>query len=159
MILVSLQRLTLFIMCLIHIPGQDTTLAQTGEEEAVKKTIGLLFDGMRKGDSTMVKAAFAPDATLQTIASPPGGPVKVRTEALQRFLNAVGTPHTDVWDEQITYGEVLIDGALASVWTPYKFYLGGKFSHCGVNSFQLVKLDGEWKIVYLIDTRRKECGK
>jgi hypothetical protein len=157
MILVSLQRLLLFFMCLTNVSGQDARLTQTGEEEAVKKTIGLLFDGMRKGDSSMVKAAFAPDATLQTIASPPGGGVKVKTQALQRFLDAVGTPHTDVWDEQIVYGQISVDGPLASVWTPYKFYLGGKFSHCGVNSFQLVKLEGEWKIVYLIDTRRKEC--
>jgi hypothetical protein len=42
------------------------------------------------------------------------------------------------------------------VWTPYRFIFNGKFSHCGVNSFTLVKLNGEWKINYVIDTRRKE---
>lgn len=157
MLLLSLQRLLVFIMCLSYGAGQNTTPLPTGEEEAVKKTIGQLFEGMRKGDSSMVKGAFAPGATLQTIASPPGGEVKVKTEALQRFLNAVGTPHTDVWDEQIEYGHIAIDGALATVWTPYRFFLGGKYSHCGVNSFQLVKLEGMWRIVYLIDTRRKKC--
>ena len=40
--------------------------------------------------------------------------------------------------------------------TPYKFYVGEKFSHCGVNSFQLVKIRGEWKIQYIIDTRRRQ---
>lgn len=157
MLLLSLPRLLVFIMCLSGTPGQDARPMQAGEEEAVKKTIGLLFDGMRKGDSSMVKAAFAPGATLQTISTPPGGSAKVKTEALQRFLDAVGTPHTDVWDEQIEFGRISIDGPLASVWTPYQFYLGGKYSHCGVNSFQLVKLEGEWRIVYLIDTRRKDC--
>jgi hypothetical protein len=38
---------------------------------------------------------------------------------------------------------------------PYQFYIGDKFSHCGVNSFQLVKLQGQWKIQYLIDTQEK----
>ncbi|HUH33176.1 MAG TPA: hypothetical protein VLZ28_04430, partial [Daejeonella sp.] len=57
---------------------------------------------------------------------------------------------------RITFDQVLIDDNLASVWTSYQFYIGDKFSHCGVNSFQLVKGKEGWKIVYLIDTRRKE---
>ncbi|HEY0898874.1 MAG TPA: hypothetical protein VGD90_06050, partial [Sphingobacteriaceae bacterium] len=61
-----------------------------------------------------------------------------------------------VWDEQITFDAIQVDAGLASVWTSYKFYLGKNFSHCGVNSFQLVKMNGNWKITYLIDTRRKE---
>jgi len=45
---------------------------------------------------------------------------------------------------------------MATVWAPYKFYYKGTFSHCGVDMFQLVRMKGGWKIVYLIDTRRKE---
>jgi len=40
-------------MCLTGTPRQDTRPMQNGEEEAVKKTIGLLFDGMRKGDGVL----------------------------------------------------------------------------------------------------------
>ena len=36
------------------------------------------------------------------------------------------------------------------------FYYKGQFLHCGVDSWQLVRLNGVWKIQYLIDTRRKE---
>ena len=148
----------LIILLAFTAPGQSNTAPpQESEEAAVKTTIGQLFEGMRKGDSSMVKGAFAPGAILQTIASPAGGGTRLRTESLQGFLEAVGKPHTDVWDERITYGHIAIDDKLAAVWTPYEFYLGGQFSHCGVNSFQLVKLDGQWKIVYLVDTRRKTC--
>ena len=59
-------------------------------------------------------------------------------------------------EERITFSSIHIDGNLASVWTPYQFYFQGKFSHCGVNSFQMVKENGEWKIQYIIDTRRKD---
>ena len=63
-------------------------------------------------------------------------------------------------DERISFSNVLIDGNLASVWTLYEFYYKGQFSHCGVNSFQLVKSNNEWKIQYIIDTRRKDnCKK
>jgi hypothetical protein len=59
-------------------------------------------------------------------------------------------------DERISFETIRIDGPLAIVWTPYKFYFNGQFSHCGVNSFHLVRLNGSWKIHFLIDTRRKE---
>ena len=68
----------------------------------------------------------------------------------------MGTPHAQIWDERVEFERVLIDANLASVWAPYEFYLGGTFSHCGYDSFQLVKLDEGWKIAHVIDTRRKE---
>ena len=45
---------------------------------------------------------------------------------------------------------------MAHVWAPYEFWYNGEFSHCGVNSFQLFKEEDTWKIIYLIDSRRKE---
>lgn len=74
---------------------------------------------------------------------------------INEFADFVGKQQKSVADEQIVFDLIKIDGALAIAWTPYKFYFNGLFSHCGVNSFQLVKLNGEWKIQYLIDTRRK----
>ena len=35
---------------------------------------------------------------------------------------------------------------LATVWTPYDFYLNGEFSHCGRNSFSLIRDDDGWRI-------------
>lgn len=129
--------------------------AQT-DTDKVKATVNQLFEGMRKGDTTLLKNAFAPNALLQTIANPKSGGTVVRTDEVAAFVKSVGQPHAEVYDERISFGQVLIDGDLASVWTPYKFYVGEKFSHCGVNSFQLVRLNGQWKIQYIIDTRRKD---
>ncbi|WP_232825973.1 hypothetical protein [Chitinophaga alhagiae] len=111
---------------------------------------------MKKADSAMVKDIFDENAIMQTVVMAPNEGVIVRSASIQKFVTAVGTPHTDVWDERITFDKVLIDGPLASVWTPYRFYLGDRFSHCGVNSFQLCKSEKGWKIIYLVDTRRKE---
>ena len=54
-------------------------------------------------------------------------------------------------DEQILSIEIKQNANLATVWTPFTFYLDQKLSHCGVNSFQLVKTTNGWKINYLID--------
>jgi len=125
-------------------------------QDDVKKPVMLLFDGMRKADATMIKAAFAPGAILQTLAKDNEGKELVKTENIAEFIAAVTQPHPEVYDERISFDFIQMDSSLASVWTPYKFFIGNRFSHCGVNSFQLVKMNGEWKIQYLIDTRRKE---
>ncbi|KYP15879.1 nuclear transport factor 2 family protein [Flavihumibacter sp. CACIAM 22H1] len=128
---------------------------KNAEEEGIKNTINQLFTAMRNRDTALLKAAFAPTAVLQTIAPAKDGSLQVRTEELAGFIKAIGTPGKDLLDERIQFGSILVDGPMAAVWTPYEFYLGTRFSHCGVNSFQLVKLDGNWKIQYIIDTRRK----
>ncbi|RSK33070.1 nuclear transport factor 2 family protein [Hymenobacter metallilatus] len=135
-----------------------TAQAQTPAPEtaAVQATITRFFAGMRAGDSTMVRSTLAPGAVFHVLATRPGQPVRLLPESPSDFVKAVGTPHKEVWDERITFERVLIDANLASVWTPYEFYLGNTFSHCGYNSFQLVKLAEGWRIAHIIDTRRKE---
>lgn len=132
-------------------------LAQNSETDSVqiKNVINKMFDGMRKGDSSIVSSTFAKGMILQTIRMN-GDSVSVESEDPGKFLSSVGTKHTQVYDERITFKSILIDANMASVWTDYQFYLGDKFSHCGVNSFQLVKGQKGWQIVHIIDTRRKD---
>jgi len=126
-------------------------------EDSVRAVVNQLFTAMRTVDVAMLKDAFADSAILQTIAQRRSdGVVFVRNEKISDFATSIGNAKKDSLDERITFETVKVDGALASVWTPYKFYYAGNFSHCGVNSFQLVKINGRWKIQYLIDTRRRQ---
>jgi len=131
------------------------SLAQD-DETAIKTVINNMFDGMRKTDSVLIRSAFAPKAILQTIAKTKEGKISVRSEVLDSFIIAVTRPHKEVYDERIIFDLVKVDAELAIAWTPYQFFIDEKFSHCGVNSFQLVKIEGQWKIQYLIDTRRRQ---
>lgn len=45
--------------------------------------------------------------------------------------------------------EVHISGPLAVVWTPYDFYDDGQWSHCGIDTFTLVKVADRWRIASL----------
>lgn len=149
-------RLTLFLLTLAASTRPAFAQKASPETEAVKQTITSFFDGMRRGDSTLVRRTLAPGAVFHGLGSKPGQPVALQTESISGFLKAVGMPHPEVWDERVQFERVLIDANLASVWAPYEFYLGSKFSHCGYDSFQLVKLADGWKIAHIIDTRRKE---
>ena len=125
-------------------------------EDSVKAVINQLFDAMRNVDSEKLKDAFADTAILQTIRRKEDGSFFVQNENVQKFAESISRNKKDSLDERISFESVKIDGPLASVWTPYKFYFAGKFSHCGVNSFQLVRINGHWKIQFLIDTRRRQ---
>jgi reactive intermediate/imine deaminase len=130
--------------------------AQAADERAaVLRVITRLFDGMRAGDSAMVRSVFHPKAQLATAIVRQGNAV-VEVDELDKFVQAVGTPHAEVWDERLSNTSVQVDGTLASVWTDYSFYVGVKFSHCGVDAFQLAKSGGDWQIVALADTRRRQ---
>jgi hypothetical protein len=130
--------------------------AQTAPDRpAILSVVHRLFDGMRQGDSAMVRSTFHPRASLTTAVVRQGKPT-VLFEEVGNFVQAVGAPHDSVWDERISNEVVLQDGTLAVVWTDYRFYVGDRFSHCGVDAFQLAKEGDEWKIVALTDTRRRQ---
>jgi len=132
---------------------EETTLSK---EQAAIATIKTLFDGMRAGDSTVLRSVLHPAAHLQSSFTNKEGVPVLRGGSVDRWVASVGTPHDEIYDEKIWSYKVRIDDNLASVWTEYTFYLGEKLSHCGVNAFHLANTADGWKISHITDTRRKE---
>ena len=129
------------------------SFAQNTSEKEIIKPIENLFNAMKSADSLGVKNAFSGSAIMQTF----GKNQEIRTDKVEDFAKQVGASQAGDLDERFTISKILVDGNMASVWVPYQFYYKGNFSHCGVNSFQLAKINNEWKIQYIIDTRRKKC--
>lgn len=137
------------------------TIAQQKEKEAVKASIELFFEGFHAQDSMMIKSVLAPEAVMQRIGEDAVGKAIVAPQKIGAFLKSiVSIPKTTTFQEKIMSFNIQIDGNMANAWTPYEFWRNGTFSHCGVNSFQLFKDQETWKIIYIVDTRRKEnCSK
>ena len=129
--------------------------AQTPEDSA-KAVVNQLFTAMKNVDAAMLKDAFADSAILQTIRPKQDGTFFVHNDKVSDFVASIAGAKKDSLEERIVFETIKVDGPLASVWTPYKFYYAGKLRHCGVNSFQLVRINGRWKIQFLIDTRRRQ---
>ena len=129
--------------------------AQTPEDSA-KAVVNQLFTAMKNVDTAMLKDAFADSAVLQTIRPRQDGTFFVQNDKVSGFVASIAAAKKDSLDERITFETIKVDGPLESIWTPYKFYYAGKLRHCGVNSFQLVRINGRWKIQFLIDTRRRQ---
>lgn len=45
-----------------------------------------------------------------------------------------------------------VQDRVAQVWMPYDLYIGTKWSHCGIDTFTLMKRDGRWRVAALIYT-------
>lgn len=147
------MRLTMFAVCIVCAGANAPVVGQSGPpERTVVKVVERLFDAMRGSDSAKARSTFHPAAQLIGTYTRDGAP-QVRINSIDAFIEALGTPHDQVWDERIWDVEVRMDGGLATVWTPYAFYLGDTFSHCGVDAFQLARGQDGWKIVSLADTR------
>ena len=143
-----------FILLTLTVCGSFAN-AQSAED-SVKAVINEMFTAMKNADGEMLKSTFSDSIVFQSISRDKAGATVVRNENPSGFINQIGKATAGSLDERITFETIKIDGPLAFAWTPYSFYFNNNFSHCGVNSFQLVRFDGIWKIQYIIDTRRKD---
>lgn len=127
------------------------------ENDDIKATIDKLFQGMKNNDSTLLKAVLHESCTLKTVSKNKEGEAIIIEEKIAGFIKAVGTKREGVkLDERLTSYDIKTDGSMAMAWTPYRFYVNEQFRHCGVNLFSLMKTKDSWKIVSILDTRRKE---
>lgn len=141
----------LFMLSVISVSGQKKA------EEAVKKTIETFFKGFHEQDSVIMKATVVNDPVIQTIGNNKEGKLAIRSEKFGRLVQSiVAIPDSVNFQEKIKSYSIKVDGAMANAWTPYEFWINDEFSHCGVNSFQLFNDGTGWKIIYLIDTRRRD---
>lgn len=151
-----MKSLLLFILW-IPVTGALVFLAEAPAEDPqqIEETILQLFEGMRESDREKAADVFHDTMTLSTVVNRDGSVELAQTD-MEVFLNAVGQPKDQVWDEQISGLQVHIDRDLATAWMNYSFYRGETFSHCGVNTMNLIRTADGWKIFSITDTRRTD---
>jgi len=131
------------------------TFSLQAQEADVNKTIDTFFEGLHTSDTLKIRSVASEKMLLQTIHEK-AKTSKVDTDNLKEFYTSIASIPKDLKiEERLLSRKIQIDGTMAHAWTPYEFYINGKLSHSGVNSFMLHKEDdGKWKIIYIVDTRR-----
>ncbi len=149
-----MSRVITFIMLALAI--QIGYAQQETEEQAIKKVVETFFEGLHKGDSTIMATTLHKDIKIQTTSTNRDNIKVLRNETREQLLiNISKKKPTDKYFEKLLSYDIKIDGNLASVWTPYEFYFNDNFSHCGANSFQMFNNNGKWEIIFLVDMRRR----
>ncbi|SFE04829.1 nuclear transport factor 2 family protein [Flavobacterium phragmitis] len=126
------------------------------QKQDVQKCIETFFEGFHQRDSVKIKTVCADKMILQSISENSVKGNKLSNESAVAFYKAITSiPLNMKFQEKILSYNIQVDGVMAHVWAPYEFYINDKLSHSGVNTFTLFKEKDNWKIIYLIDTRRK----
>ncbi|WP_037320882.1 nuclear transport factor 2 family protein [Salegentibacter sp. Hel_I_6] len=126
------------------------------DEKKAKKLIEDFFEAFHAQDAKELKSFAHSEIKMQSIAIDAEGNTTLSTQEYLDFLKSIASiPESTNFEEKLHDFEFNINGMIANVSTPYSFYVNDKLSHCGVNTFQLMKTEGEWKIIYLVDTRSK----
>lgn len=148
-----MKRIILVVTFLFFIQG----ISQENEKEEVKKTIETFFEGFHNQDSVLMKSVLADNVLLQTTGRDSAGKTTFSSMPIQRLMVSItGIPDSVQFQEKLTSWSIQQDRTMANAWVGYEFWYNNVLSHCGINSFQLVNFNGDWKIVYLIDTRGRE---
>ena len=113
---------------------------------------------MAVADSVLVALSGGDNATLirLTLDSAIVGGIGLRNGA-ERMSISSWRPYTartgpSAFTERGFDATAHVQDRVAQVWVPYDLYIGDKWSHCGVDTFTMMKLDGRWRVASLIYT-------
>jgi hypothetical protein len=114
------------------------------ERAAVVKTVQAFFDTMAAKDVEGARRILMPRATFHAMSVRDGKRV-IRAFTSEEFLKELAGMKQAV-RERMWNPETRLRGSIATIWTPYDVWIDGKFSHCGIDAFDLIRTDDGWKI-------------
>ena len=116
------------------------------------RIVHALLDGWRTANFEQASKTFAPQFRLLTLRRSKSGP-EVQVDEREHLLGSMRTLTAGAWDVRLGTAIEHQDGSgMATVWAPYTFYLSGRKSHCGIETYTLYRLAEGWRIVTFADT-------
>lgn len=143
--------------------GRVPVLAQTAANETAKQeaiaVIDRLWEAMRAKNAEGIKALFTPEGQLVAIDKPRDGNGLSKTRVFngEAFAKLISDSKAPEFVERMPQPAVNVFGDLATVYGRYTFHVGDKFSHCGTNTFNLVRTEAGWKIANAASTLEFQC--
>jgi hypothetical protein len=113
-----------------------------------------LFDAVAARSPERIVALVVPEGTIAAHV-PRDGRNMLRAQRWQDWAAGLHEG-SERLEERMHRPRVRIQGNMASVWTEYSFYRDGAFSHCGVDLFDMARVDGRWRILNLSFTMERE---
>jgi hypothetical protein len=118
---------------------------QPGEEAAVLEALDRYVTAISETDLEAQAAMQTPDGMTYQWRPAEGGGMHI-TARPNSYWTDPSRDDGRVYRERYWSPTVMIRGGIAVVWAPYEFWIDGEISHCGVDVFDFVKIDGEWHV-------------
>lgn len=150
----------LVLLLAVYLSAEAQTIQRSDAGAEAIAVADRLFEAMRAKNMEAMKALFIPEGQLVAIDKPRTGEGVSKTriftaDAFAKMIAEAGAPE---FIEKMPQPKVEIFGDMALVYGRYTFHVGDKFSHCGTNSFHLVRTTAGWKIANAASTLEFKCG-
>lgn len=138
--------------------SQQVKTERTEEEQGVLDVVNLFFQSMTERDTVAAKSILTEDGQYYAMRNDENG-IFQRTISHTNYIHRLAAG-VDLVQERIWNPTIKVHKLIAMVWAPYDIHVNGKFLHCGVDSFSLIKTEEGWKIAGTIFTMEPEgCEK
>lgn len=123
--------------------------AQSDDRAAVIAVADSALAAISRSDFLALTDLMVDEATVVVTSVRGGVPqAQVSTRATWRARSGTGPRLTERgWNPTVQ-----LQAGIATVWYPYDFYIDGEWSHCGIDTFTLVKRADRWMIVTIAYT-------
>jgi hypothetical protein len=118
---------------------------QADDEKAVLAATDRFMIAISTGDTEALGKIFTPEAVTFRALKKKDGPPEVVARP-QSYWSDPGRNEGRKLHERFWSPTVLLRDSIAVVWAPYEFKINGETSHCGIDVFNFVKLEGEWRV-------------
>ncbi len=132
------------VVTLAFVLSLPIVVAAQSQDKAILAVVQGFFDTMTAQDVEGARKILIPEGRFFSVRDEDGESA-VRSFTNQEYLDGLAAREA-VALERMWNPKVNIHEHIANVWTRYDFYLDGEFSHCGVDSFDLIKTPDGWKI-------------
>ncbi|MDT8449197.1 MAG: hypothetical protein RQ847_03390 [Wenzhouxiangellaceae bacterium] len=149
---VTMSALAVFLLSSVAATAQD----QASDRAAILAVIDKAFAAVASGDPKDWRPLLTDQARSLDFVVEPDGTASPRERSFRDFLATLKPGDRRLFERWLGEPAVLIRGPIAVVWGEYDFWIDGKFSHCGVDTVNLGKFDGEWKIAHFMWTVESE---
>ena len=139
------------LLLLIAVPAHA---APADERREILAAAQQLFDALAARDPAAVMAVVVPEGTISGHVTR-DGTTRFFAQRWQDWANGLREGGERL-EERMHNPRIRIRGNMASVWTGYSFYRDGRFSHCGIDLFDMAKVDGRWRVLNLSFTVETE---
>jgi len=135
--------------------GSPVMAEEPSEQESILAVIDKFFTAQKDRDPEVWKEIMVMEGTIMSHRERPGDTWVLNKRTVTGDIGRL-TKGDVVIDETIYDPTVLVHKTIATVWAPYDIYVGERLLHCGIDVFQLFKVEGQWKIAHFSYTTEPE---
>ena len=138
-----MKKLLLFILITLSLEA-FAQKKHTQEEKEILLKVQQFFDALENQDTVLFKSILLMDGQTWAI-SEKENTVKYSMRQFRDIMKTFINP-ARIIQERMLSSEIKIHDRIAMAWVPYTLDISGKFTHCGIDIFTMLKTSEGWKI-------------